>query len=80
MWKKLTAIDQSEFETELWVNDEARIAYLRQVRSNVCVMVFEGGAEARVKGTPDEIIAALGATMSRDAPKLAGDRTTHMLE
>jgi len=76
MWKKLTAIDTSEYETELWLNDEARVACLRRIRTNVCVVVFEGGAEVRVKGTPEEIIAALGGTVPNDATKAAQDRTT----
>jgi len=79
MWQKLTAIDASEYETELWVNDEARVACLRRIRTNVCVVVFEGGAEARVKGTPEEIIAALGGTGPDGPTESAQHGTTCVL-
>ena len=80
MWKKLTTIDASEYESELWLNDEARVACVRRIRTNVCMVVFEGGAEARVKGTPEEIIAALGGTVPDAATEVTQDGTTYILE
>lgn len=63
MWRKFTAVDNNDNRKELWINDTAKLACIKDMGANASLLVFESGYEVRVEGSPEDVIRELGGAV-----------------